>query len=103
MKMLQRKLMNILLALVLALSNTLFVPTAAATDIFDNTGDPSGEAMLFDGLLIRPTMLVGTALGIVAFVVTLPFSALGGNVDEAGKALVVEPASYTFVRPLGEM
>ena len=103
MKMQQRKLMNIVLALVLALSNTLFAPTAAATDVFDNTGEPTGEEMLADGLLVRPSMLVGTALGIVAFVVTLPFSILGGNLDDAGRELVVEPAAYTFARPLGDM
>jgi len=31
----------------------------------------------------------------------LPFSLLGGNVVEAGKALVVEPVKFTFFRPLG--
>ena len=103
MKLQQRKLMNIVLALVLAFSNTLYMPTAAATDIFEDSGTPTGEEMLADGLLVRPSMIVGTVLGTVAFVLTLPFSVLGGNVDEAGKALVVEPAAHAFVRPLGEM
>jgi hypothetical protein len=52
---------------------------------------------------VRPFMLVGTVLTTATFIVTLPFSALGGNVDEAATKLVSEPASYTFVRPLGEM
>jgi len=101
MKMLQKFLLNTLL--VLAVSHAGFVPVAAAGDMYGNTGEPSSEAMMADGLLVRPVMLVGTAVGIVTFIATLPFSILGGNVDEAGKALVVEPAEYTFVRPLGEL
>jgi len=33
--------------------------------------------------------------------VSLPFTALGGNVAEAGQALVVEPGKEAFVRCLG--
>ena len=32
----------------------------------------------------------------------LPFSLLGINVGEAGSKLVLDPARFTFVRPLGE-
>jgi hypothetical protein len=53
-------------------------------------------------VMVRPLMLIGTAVGVVAFVITLPFSALGGIVGEAGRILVVDPAKYTFIRPLGE-
>ena len=48
-------------------------------------------------------MLTSTVVGLATFIVTLPFSALGGNIGEAGNTLVVEPAKYTFVRPLGEL
>jgi hypothetical protein len=41
--------------------------------------------------------------GSVVFVLSLPFSALGGNVGEAADKLVVDPARYTFVRPLGHV
>lgn len=64
---------------------------------------PSAEHMLADLILVRPIMLVGTALGTAAFLVSLPFTALGGNVDEAKKRLVEEPGSYTFTRPLGDL
>ncbi len=57
--------------------------------------------MIIDGLVVRPISLVATAVGAVAFVITLPFSALGGNVEEAGEKLVVRPAAYTFSRCLG--
>ncbi len=57
--------------------------------------------MIIDGLVVRPVSLVATVIGVAAFVSTLPFSALGGNVDEAGEKLVVGPAAYTFSRCLG--
>lgn len=68
-----------------------------------DSGEPTGGEMLADAFLVRPFMLVGTVLTTATFIVTLPFSALGGNVDEAASRLVAEPASYTFLRPLGEM
>jgi hypothetical protein len=42
-------------------------------------------------------------LGSVAFVVTLPFSIPTKSVDKAAQKLVVDPARYTFVRPLGQI
>lgn len=69
----------------------------------DSTRAPSGEAMAADVLLLRPLGIVATVLGSAAFVVSLPFSALGGNVGQAADKLVAEPAAYTFKRPLGEL
>ncbi|MDH3916830.1 MAG: hypothetical protein OEU25_01500 [Rhodospirillales bacterium] len=63
--------------------------------------EPGAVGMVIDGLVVRPLGLVATVLGTVAFVITLPFSALGGNVEEAGENLVVGPAAYTFTRCLG--
>ncbi|MEN8204659.1 MAG: hypothetical protein ABFS24_01490 [Pseudomonadota bacterium] len=85
----------------LALSNILFSPNAMAAGY--NSTAPSGGAMLADTVLVRPLMLTGTVVGLATFIVTSPFSLLGGNIGEAGKKLVVEPAAYTFVRPLGEL
>ena len=62
---------------------------------------PSAGAMVADAAIARPAGVVLTALGSVAFVVSLPFSALGGNVKEAADQLVVGPAKNTFVRCLG--
>ena len=63
--------------------------------------EPGAAGMIIDGLVVRPISLVVTVVGAVAFVITLPFSALGGNVDEAGEKLVVRPAAFTFSRCLG--
>ncbi|MEZ5640288.1 MAG: hypothetical protein R3E92_24440 [Burkholderiaceae bacterium] len=64
---------------------------------------PGFEAMFFDGLIVRPLGLGATVLGAATWVVTLPFSALGGNVGEATEKLVADPARFTFTRPLGEL
>ena len=68
----------------------------------DNGPAPSAEAMAVDVAIVRPISLVATVLGTGIFIVSLPFSILGGNVDEAGRNLVLKPAKATFIRPLGE-
>ena len=65
--------------------------------------DPSFSSMVVDGAIARPLGLAGTIVGTAVWIVTLPFSALGGNVGEAADKLIVEPARFTFVRPLGEL
>ena len=85
--------------------------TALATPAFAQSGynelglrggaSPSGGRMAADLLIARPFGMVITAVGAAAFVVALPFSAAGGNVDQAGEALVLKPARETFVRCLG--
>jgi hypothetical protein len=100
-----RKLMSYFVAFMLAVSNTTFASSMSTTSASMNSDyaeAPTAGTMLADTVMVRPLMLIGTAVGVVAFVVTLPFSALGGNVGEAGQTLVVEPAKYTFIRPLGE-
>lgn len=62
---------------------------------------PSALAMTGDVLIARPVGLVITTIGTAAFIVSLPFSAAGGNVSEAADTLVVGPARETFVRCLG--
>lgn len=64
---------------------------------------PTFGDMFVDGLVVRPLGLCATVLGSVTWLVTLPFSALGGNLDEAGEKLVADPARFTFTRPLGEL
>ena len=72
-----------------AVSNTVAAP-------------PSAAAMGADMLLVRPVALVATVIGTGLFVISLPFSALGRNTDEAAEQLILKPGKYTFVRPLGE-
>ena len=66
-------------------------------------GQPSVGNTWIDALIYRPVGLVAIPGGAVLFVLTAPFSALGGNVGQAWDRLVVTPAKYTFVRPLGDI
>lgn len=63
----------------------------------------STEEVAADALIVRPLSFVGTVLGSVAFVVTLPFTAPCHGVQTAADALVIKPAQYTFTRELGDV
>jgi len=84
----------------------VFVITALASSSFAQATikdeEISTENMVADALIVRPLGIVATILGAGLFVISLPFSALGKNVKEAGQKLVVAPAKFTFTRPLGE-
>lgn len=99
-----RKPVSYLLAATLTLSSMAYVPGAFAESYSHSIeSERTGGTMMADTFLVRPFMFAGTVIGLATFIVTLPFSALGGNIGEAGNTLVVEPAKYTFVRPLGEL
>ena len=95
-------------AAALALTTGLLTLPAQAEEVQSSSGDPAydiqtpkGYAMLGDLIIARPLLIGATAIGVVAFVVSLPFTALGGNVKEAGQALVADPAREAFARCLG--
>lgn len=85
------------------LALTLAAMTAApvAVQAQNVTDRPSGVEMAADAILVRPLTFCATVLGAGLFVVSLPFSALGGNAGEAGQTLVVTPFKSTFLRCLG--
>ena len=66
-----------------------------------NPHGPSGIDMAADLLIGRPVLLATTIVGSAVWLVALPFSALGGNVEESTEALVIGPAKATFIRCLG--
>ncbi|MBF0285344.1 MAG: hypothetical protein HQL51_12905 [Magnetococcales bacterium] len=86
------------LALTLALSGCASQTTGARSD----APSPPANDMFFDALLCRPLGLVSTVVGTSLFVISLPFSALGGNSEQAAERLVMEPYRFTFQRPLGD-
>lgn len=65
------------------------------------TRQPGTIAMGADILIARPLLFAATVLGTGLFVVSLPLSVLGNNVDKASQKLVVVPAKATFFRCLG--
>lgn len=85
----------------LAVAMAAFAAAPAISNAENVTERPSGMEMTADAVLVRPLMLVATVLGTAVYVVSLPFSALGGNAGEAGQTLVVTPFKATFVRCLG--
>jgi hypothetical protein len=62
---------------------------------------PSALAMAGDLIIARPLLVVATAAGAAAFLVSLPFTAAGGNMGQAADTLVAGPAEAAFVRCLG--
>ena len=77
---------------------------ASANSFHDGIDDtPSAGEMVFDLLVIRPVALVGTVLGAGLFIVSLPLTAIQGDIEGPAKRLVAEPLNYTFTRPLGSM
>ena len=97
-----KKSVKTCLVLVVAASLAL-MPASAMCDDGNKVGkEASAEAMTADIFMARPVGLLALVLGSSMFVVSLPFSGVGGNVDSAAQKLVVEPANYTFKRPLGE-
>ncbi len=96
-------------AVVLALTTGLLAMPAQAQSTQQNvSGDPmytveapKAFSMVGDLLIARPLLIAATVIGAGVFVVSLPFSAMGGGIKEAGHALVVEPGAAAFARCLG--
>ncbi|WP_285419142.1 multidrug transporter [Pseudomonas sp. efr-133-TYG-5] len=96
-----KSLQVLVLALLLSASLVVQATESGSGDPRYTIQNPPAYAMLGDLLIARPLLVVATVIGAGAFVVSLPFTALGGGVGEAGQALVVEPAKAAFVRCLG--
>lgn len=85
----------------------LLVASVTATPSFAEEMDdqinqrPSAMAMFGDAILARPLLFAITLGGTATFVASLPFTVMGGNVEEAAKTLVVGPAKSTFTRCMG--
>jgi ribose/xylose/arabinose/galactoside ABC-type transport system permease subunit len=102
------RVLSIALALCLGLSAMPAVAGMAETTQSNTSGDPTYQmqnppafAMIADLVIARPLLIAATVVGGAVFVVSLPFTAAGGNVGAAGKALVVDPGKAAFVRCLG--
>jgi hypothetical protein len=90
--------------ILLLIGAMIFIPfgTCAVAQSKAMDKEISGEAMAADFFIVRPLGIVTSVLGTAVFIVSLPFSALGGNTKTACRKLVQEPVKFTFTRPLGE-
>ena len=68
-----------------------------------STVEPGAASMAFDLVVARPVGIAATAVGTALFIVSLPFSLLGGNSDVAYEKLIKDPARHAFQRPLGQL
>ena len=86
------------------IASLVFVPFGASALAKQESMDEgiSAEAMIADFVLVRPLGIIAVAVGSAFFIVSLPFSLLGGNSKAAAKKLVYDPAKFTFTRPLGD-
>lgn len=91
-----RKLTAAALAVLLAASLPVL-----ADDPNTVSGDKTTD-MVVDVLVVRPLGLATTVVGAVLTVVALPFTIPSGSVKESAEMMIVNPAEYTFKRPLGE-
>ncbi|MGH8476984.1 MAG: hypothetical protein ACRERS_01575 [Methylococcales bacterium] len=104
--MIRKKSLAVLAASILGINASLLSPHVRAVQtgnysVVDNR--PNIIAMGLDFLVVRPLTFGITVGGGVFWFLTLPVSALGGNAREAGETFFIEPARYTFLRPLGKM
>ena len=94
-------------ALVVLLVSIFIVSFMPVSSVFASNIDEPFEgtagAMAFDLILMRPIGLAASIVGTAIFIVSLPFSALGGNEEAAAEKLVKEPLFFTFQRPLGQL
>lgn len=78
-------------------------PLSVAAGPEQELSEPSAFNTFIDAALYRPIGLILIPIGAGVFVLSLPFSSLGGNVSKSYDNLVVAPVKYTFNRPLGEI
>ena len=90
-------------AVLLILSMLITAPLVYAEKAFTQelVEEVSGEEMILDLILLRPIGFAATVIGAAAFVVSLPFTLLLRQTNEAAQKMVVAPGKYTFTRPLG--
>jgi len=85
---------------------TVFLMTVVTTPTLaqDPTSEVCAESMAADFIVLRPLGLAVTAIGCVFYVATLPFTVWSGKRNkQARDNFLIEPAVYTFIRPLGEL
>jgi hypothetical protein len=87
-----KKVIVVFLALALLAAS---VPAFAGTE--------KDGAIVGDMLFARPLGLAAIVGGAAVWIVTLPFAALSGSIDQTTHSLITNPVKYTFSRPVGEL
>jgi hypothetical protein len=92
-----RKVVFVFMAVSLAIA-VLYTPAWA------QGGSVDYPDQVYDLFLARPAAFLGGIAGTAAFIISLPFTAASGGIDDSFNMFVVKPFWYTFVRrfPAGE-
>ncbi|ABE74158.1 hypothetical protein [Psychrobacter cryohalolentis] len=83
------KLLTVLISASLTFAS--MQPALAAIEIDETDFGPSYETMAVDTVVGKPLQLIAAVAGTAAYIVSLPFSLIGGNADQAQQKLFVEP------------
>ncbi|MGP4713640.1 MULTISPECIES: hypothetical protein [unclassified Psychrobacter] len=75
----------------LVLTTAMMHTASAAIEIDETDFGPSYDTMIVDTVVGKPLQLVAAVTGTAAYLVSLPFSVIGGNADQAQRKLFVEP------------
>lgn len=92
-----RRLVSAWLGMILVAS-ILATPLPAA-----ELAEPTSDEVAADLLFVRPVAFCSIIVGSGIFVVSLPFTIPTKNLGQAWRKLVVAPAKYTFIKPLGQL
>lgn len=79
----------ITIAASLSLMAATMQPALAAIEIDETDFGPSYETMVVDTVVGKPLQLVSAVAGTAAYLVSLPFSLIGGNADQAQQKLLL--------------
>lgn len=91
---------SMILFLAIAVAVVAIGSPAMAREVYEEREIGAG-AMAADFFFIRPFGIAATVVGSAVFIVALPFSAVAGNAEHTYDKLVLDPAKFTFQRPLG--
>lgn len=75
----------------MSLLMVMMQPASAAIEINEKEFGPSYETMVVDTVAGKPLQFINAVAGTIAYVVSLPFSLIGGNAEQAQQKLFVEP------------
>jgi len=91
-----------------ALAVGLLLQASGAWALCSTDGQFGAGDAIVDSLVYRPLGIVGTLLGGATFLVTTPFLGIASippphdALQQASQMLVLQPAAWTFDRPLGD-
>jgi hypothetical protein len=92
----------VLLALGAFLLTSLSLPVFAQEEDF-RAAEISGGTVMLDLIILRPLGVIAQIGGLALCAVALPVGGIMGNSEQVAEKLIVEPAKFTWGRPLGQL